>query len=130
MVREEVKILVIDDVNTMRIQIRDLLKMFGFQKISLAGSGEEARKILGVEPFDLVLCDWHMEPGDGFEVLKFVRGDAKLKGVSFIMVTAESTKEKVLEAIQSGVDDYLIKPLTVAQIQTKVYGVLVKKGVL
>jgi DNA-binding response OmpR family regulator len=46
------------------------------------------------------------------------------------MVTAESTKERVIEAIKTGVDDYLVKPLTLAQIQNKVYGVLLRKKIL
>lgn len=130
MLREEVGILVVDDVNTMRVQIKDLLKSFGFQKITLAEGGEAAKRALDQESIQLVLCDWHMAPTDGMELLKHVRANGKVKDVPFIMVTAESTKEKVVEAIKSGVDDYLVKPLTLDQIQSKVYGVLLRKQVL
>ena len=130
MLRDEVKILVVDDVNTMRVQIKDLLKHFGFRKITLAASGEAAKASLNAGGFDLILCDWHMSPGDGMEFLLYIRSHADFKSVPFIMVTAESTKELVLQAIRSGVDDYLIKPLTIMQIQNKVYGVLLRKQVL
>src|SRR5687768_14791022 len=130
MLRDEIQILVVDDVNTMRVQIKDLLKGLGFQKINTAGSGAEAQKALEEGPYHLVLCDWHMGPPDGMELLKFVRKSAKHKDTPFIMVSAESTKELVIEAIKSGVDDYLIKPLTVEQVQSKVYGVLLKRKVL
>lgn len=130
MLREEVSVLVLDDVNAMRVQIRDLLKTFGFRKITLAANGEEGKKFLKSEPCHLILADWHMEPCNGIELLKFVRGDAALKDIGFVMVSAESTKEGVLGAIQAGVDDYLIKPLTSEQIENKVYGVLLKKQVL
>jgi two-component system chemotaxis response regulator CheY len=130
MLLEEVNILVVDDVNTMRVQIRDLLKTFGFRKIVVNSNGEEAKRTLQSEAFQLILCDWHMAPINGLEVLRFLRTDAVLKEIPFIMVTAENTKDRVIEAVKEGVDDYLVKPLTPMQIQTKVYGVLLKKKVL
>jgi two-component system chemotaxis response regulator CheY len=130
MLREEVGILVVDDVNTMRVQIKDLLRQFGFRKVTLANNGEEAKAYLESEPIHLIMCDWHMTPVDGMEFLKYVRAHDTHKTTAFIMVTAEGTKEKVVEAIKSGVDDYLVKPLTPTQIQNKVYGVLLRKQVL
>ncbi len=130
MLRDEVGILVVDDVNTMRVQIKDLLKSFGFRNIHLAGGGEEGKAMLERQSIHLILCDWHMSPTDGLDFLKYVRAHDLHKSTAFIMVTAESTKERVVEAIKSGVDDYLVKPLTPAQIQTKVYGVLLRKQVL
>ncbi len=130
MIREEVAILVIDDVNTMRIQIKELLRSFGFRSITACANGEEAKKQLESSLFQLVLADWHTSPCDGMELLKFVRSHPVLKNLAFVMVTAENTREKVLEAIQAGVDDYLVKPLTPVQIQNKVYGVLLKRKVL
>jgi two-component system chemotaxis response regulator CheY len=130
MLREEVSVLVIDDVNTMRVQIKELLASFGFRKITLASNGEEAKTHLASGQYHLILSDWHMEPVNGLELLKYVRSNEKLKAVPFIMATAESAKENVVEAIKNGVDDYLIKPLTPAQIQNKVYGVLLRKQVL
>jgi two-component system chemotaxis response regulator CheY len=130
MLREEVGILVVDDVNTMRVQIKELLVSFGFRNVTLAGNGEEAKSILAANPIHLILADWYMTPTDGIELLKHVRSTDKLKAIPFVMVTAEGTKEKVVEAIKSGVDDYLVKPLTPVQIQNKVYGVLLRKQVL
>lgn len=130
MLREEVSILVVDDVNTMRIQVKELLKSFGFRKIALAENGEEAKAVIEATGCHLVLCDWQMSPTDGMELLKYLRSHPNFRQVAFVMVTAESTKEKVIEAIKAGVDDYLVKPLTPVQIQTKVYGVLLKKQVL
>jgi two-component system chemotaxis response regulator CheY len=124
---DDSNILVVDDVNTMRTQIRDLLKAFGFKNITTVANGEEAKAELIVKTYHLVLADWHMEPTNGIELLKFVRAHPALKGMAFLMVTAESTKERVVEAIKTGVDDYLVKPLTRAQIETKVYTVLLKK---
>jgi two-component system, chemotaxis family, chemotaxis protein CheY len=130
MLREEVGILVVDDVAAMRTQVKDLLRSFGFQKIRVAASGEDGKAQLDQEPTHLILCDWQMQPTNGLEFLKYVRAHPDYKTTPFIMVTAESTKEKVIEAIKTGVDDYLVKPLTLDQIQNKVYGVLLRKKVL
>jgi DNA-binding response OmpR family regulator len=78
----------------------------------------------------LVLCDWHMSPTDGMELLKFVRAHPTYGAAPFIMVTAESTKEQVVEAIKQGVDEYIVKPLTPDQIQGKVFGVLTRKQII
>jgi two-component system chemotaxis response regulator CheY len=124
---DESSILIVDDVNTMRMQIKELLKTFGFQKLTTVSNGEEAKVELSKNSYSLVLCDWHMEPCDGISLLRYVRQDPALKSIAFVMITAESTKERVVEAIKEGVDDYLIKPLTRVQIETKVYSVLLKK---
>lgn len=130
MQREEVSILVVDDVSTMRIQIKDLLKQFGFRKVAIANNGEEAKALLEGETIHLIMCDWHMSPMDGIEFLKYVRAHDTHKSTAFIMVTEEDTKDKVVEAIKYGVDAYLVKPLTTLQIQNKVYGVLLRKQML
>jgi len=127
--QSEVNILVIDDVNAVRIQLRDLLRSFGFRKVKLAANAQEAKALLETEAFQMILCDWHMTPVNGIEFLKFVRLHATFGKTPFIMVTAETTRELVLDAIQSGVDDYIVKPLTLAHM-TKIYSVLLKRQVL
>lgn len=130
MLREEVEILVVDDVNSTRVQVKQLLADQGFRKIALCAHGEEAKLHIASYPVHLIICDWHMEPTNGIEFLKYVRGETRIAEVAFLMLTGEGTKERVVQAIQSGVDDYLLKPLTPAQIQSKVFGVLLKKKVL
>ncbi len=128
---DEVGILVVDDVNAMRIQIRDMLRESGFRNIYLAASVPEAMQILAEgDKVQLILCDWHMEPTKGVDLLKYVRSSEVLRGIAFVMVTVENAKENVIKAIQTGVDDYLLKPLTVELIQEKVYKVLSDKRML
>jgi two-component system chemotaxis response regulator CheY len=130
MLREEVSILIVDDVNTMRIQIRELLRNSGFRNISVAANGEEAKQSIELQSYQLLLVDWQMEPTDGLDLLKYVRAHPDYSKVAFMMVTAESTRDRVLQAIQAGVDDYLVKPLTPDQIKTKVYSLLTRKQVI
>ncbi len=91
MLREEVGILVVDDVQAMRTQIREMLKESGFKRVRVASNGEEAKAALGSEPVQLLLADWKMEPLDGLSLLKYVRSHPSLKDLAFIMVTAETT---------------------------------------
>lgn len=127
---QEVKILVVDDVNAIRVQIQELLLQVGFERVLLAENGAVAQNLIERESVNMVLCDWHMKPVDGMELLKFCRSNPRFKDMGFVMVTAESTKELVVEAIKSGVDDYLVKPLTVESVQTKVINALLKKRIL
>ncbi|MBI3535082.1 MAG: response regulator [Deltaproteobacteria bacterium] len=125
--KEDISIIVADDVNTMRIQIKELLRMFGFKKILLCANGEEVKKLMELEKIQLILSDWHMFPTDGLDLLKHIRAHPIHKETAFVMVTAESTIDKVMEAVTSGVDEYLLKPLTAMQVQSKVHGALLKK---
>ena len=129
MTLEDVSIMVVDDVNTMRVQIRELLKSFGFKKVTIAANGEDAKRLVEQEPFHLILSDWQMGPTDGLTLLKYIRSHPEYKALPFIMITAEGTKDKVVTAIQAGVDDYIVKPLTPAIIQDRIYTCLVKKGI-
>jgi two-component system chemotaxis response regulator CheY len=128
--REEVQILIIDDVNTMRTLTRSVLIKLGFRNITSVEGAEEAKEALSQKKYDLLLCDWYMTPTDGISFLKFIRGNPDLTSILFIMITAETTAEKVTEAIVTGVDDYLIKPYSQDQIEGKVCGLLIKKKVI
>ncbi len=130
MTEADINVLVIDDVNSIRVQIKELMRSMGFKKIKAAASPEEAIAMLEGEKFELVLCDWHMAPFDGLEILRYVRRTPQHATSAFVMVTAEGTRERVIEAVQSGVDDYVLKPLTAASIKTKVYAALKKRQVL
>ena len=127
---EDINILIVDDVAAIRAQVRDLLKASGFRRFFVAKNAEEAKVALGGQSFHLIICDWHMEPTKGIDLLKHVRSDSTLKTIPFIMLTADSTMLTVTESIHSGVDHFLVKPITIAQVQTKVYKVLVDRKVL
>jgi len=130
MEKADINVLIVDDVQAVRTNVKDLLKSYGFRNITVAANGAEAKHYLTTQKVHLVMCDWHMEVMDGFELLDFVRRgpDAALKDIGFLMVTADSTKEHVINAIKNGVDDYLVKPLTIGQIQDRVAKCLTKRG--
>jgi two-component system, chemotaxis family, chemotaxis protein CheY len=117
-------ILVVDDYNTMRRIIRNLLKQLGFDNVDEAADGGEALKKLHEKTTHLIISDWNMEPMTGLDLLKQVRADEKLKNTPFIMVTAESKPENVIAAKQAGVSNYIVKPFNAETLKTKMTSVI------
>ena len=107
-----IKVLVVDDFATMRRIIKGVLKQRGFSKIVEAQDGSDALDMLKKEPVGLIVSDWNMPKMTGLELLKAVKGDDSLKGIPFVMVTAEGMKENVVEAVKAGVSNYVVKPFT------------------
>jgi two-component system chemotaxis response regulator CheY len=113
-------ILCVDDFSTMRRIIIGLLKQLGFKNIVEADDGSTAMEILKDRPIDFVISDWNMPKMTGLDLLKAVRADEKLKGMPFLMVTAESEKEHILAAVKAGVSNYVVKPFKADVLQEKI----------
>ncbi len=109
---KKIKILIVDDFATMRKVIRNLLKQSGFENVVEAEDGVLALKELKSTKIDFVISDWNMPNMTGIELLRAVRSDSELNALPFLMVTAESLKENVVEAVKAGVNDYIVKPFT------------------
>jgi two-component system, chemotaxis family, chemotaxis protein CheY len=109
----------VDDFSTMRRIVRNLLKQLGYENIEEAEDGQNAFAKLQNERYQFVVSDWNMPNMSGIELLKTIRQDPDLKELPFLMVTAESEKEKVVEAIKAGVNNYIIKPFTAEILKEK-----------
>jgi two-component system chemotaxis response regulator CheY len=112
MLNTKIRVLVVDDFPTMRRIIKNLLKQLGYENVDEAENGEDALKKLKNGDYKFVVSDWNMPVMEGIELLRHVRSDPQLKDIPFLMVTAEAEKEKVIEAIKLGVDNYIVKPFT------------------
>ncbi|HAH08622.1 MAG TPA: two-component system response regulator [Alphaproteobacteria bacterium] len=120
------KVLVVDDYSTMRRIIRNLLSQIGYTDVDEAADGNEALAKLRSGAFGLVISDWNMEPMTGYDLLREVRADERLKRIKFIMVTAESKTDNVIAAKKAGVDNYIVKPFNAQTLQSKINAVLEK----
>lgn len=109
--------LVVDDSEMTRMVAKNALKNLEVTSIHEAEDGVEALKVLEAQTIDIVFSDWNMPNMTGIELLKAVR--EKWPDMPFIMITTEGSKEKVMEAIQHGVSDYLAKPFTPAALSAK-----------
>jgi len=115
------RMLLIDDSVTMRRIQKTQITSLGITDILEAGDGQEALGILKSNmPVDMVLLDWNMPVMDGMAFLKTVRADATFKDVKIIMCTSESEKSKVVEALKSGANNYIVKPFTPEALKEKI----------
>jgi len=115
------RILVVDDMATVRKVIMKSFKELGFSNLSEAPDGKQAWDLLSQSspPMDLIVSDWNMPNMTGIELLKSCRGDARYSKTPFLLVTAESEQANVVEAVMAGVTDYLIKPFTPDSLKQK-----------
>ena len=121
--RKSMPILIVDDYKTMLRIVRNLLKQVGFDNVDEATDGSMALAKLRERDYDLIISDWNMEPMTGLQLLKEVRTDDRLKKTPFIMITAESKPENVVEAKQAGVNNYIVKPFNAETLRTKMSAV-------
>ncbi len=111
----ETRILVIDDMPSIRDLVKNHLKAIGYKNIVEAGDGEQGHKMLVQEkgagnPVQLVISDWNMPVMNGLDLLKMLRKTPEWQNLPFVILTSEAEREQVTEAIMAGVSQYVVKP--------------------
>ena len=119
-----IKVLIVDDFATMRRILKNILKQLGFKNLVEADDGTTAWEALEGQQIDLIISDWNMPKMTGLELLKKVRASDTHKRTPFLMVTAEAQKQNVIEAVQAGVSNYVVKPFTAEAISDKLEKIL------
>ncbi len=114
------KILVVDDMVTMRRIVKNILKQLGFANVDEAENGQEALQKLRTDTFGFVVSDWNMPVMTGIDMLRAIRADEKIKATPVLMVTAEAQQSNLVEAVQVGVNNYVVKPFTAETLQEKI----------
>ena len=110
-------VLLAEDDPTLRMLVARMLKReLNCDNILLFKNGQDALTALMTEyqsfPLHLIICDWEMPGATGDEILKFIKGDAKLRRVPFMMMTARSDADSLNKAIALEIDDYMVKPFS------------------
>lgn len=123
-VNRNMRILVVDDAQTMRRIVVNLLQQLGFSNLTEAEDGARAWERLSHERVDMVISDLTMPQMDGLELLRRVRGSPTYKAMPFIMVTAEGRRERVVEAVRAGASNYIVKPFNAATLREKLGAVI------
>ena len=77
----------------------------------LAEDGEAALNEVKKKSFDLIISDWHMPNMDGLDLFKELNKDKKLRDIPFLLITAEKEREKVIEAVKTGIKEYIVIPV-------------------
>ncbi|HYE42326.1 MAG TPA: response regulator [Caulobacteraceae bacterium] len=115
--------LIVDDQSSMRALIRTSLQQLGITQTREAADGELGLRAMIEKPAHLVISDFNMPNLDGLGLLRAVRAHAPTKGCAFIMLTGRADRDLVQRAVQFGVNNYLVKPFTVAQLKEKLEAV-------
>ncbi|MCD6506368.1 response regulator [Candidatus Poribacteria bacterium] len=121
------KVLVVDDSLTMRRIIRNLLLKIGYEEVVEAQDGMEALEVLAHDGnIGLILTDWNMPRMTGIDFVKSVRKDKRFSGIPIIMITTNTSKMEIIQAIAAGVNNYIAKPFTPEIIREKIEQTLKK----
>lgn len=114
------KILVVDDSRAVQALLSRMLKELGHETLT-ASDGREALSILEKrQDIELALVDWNMPVMTGLELVKAVRASPLLRGLPILMVTSEAEAERVLQAVESGASEYLMKPFSKEELASKI----------
>lgn len=126
---DSLRILVVDDNRHMRTLIKSLFYAMGCKLVSESSDGGEALEELKTRTIDLVVCDWVMAPIDGLEFLKMLRTaqDSPNPNVPLIMLTGHTERERVIEARDAGVTEFLAKPISAEKLYSRVISALTSK---
>ncbi|MFK5984285.1 MAG: response regulator [Pseudomonadota bacterium] len=120
------KILLVDDMSSMRGVIKLFLADADYLNIVEASDGQKALQVLECNKIDLIISDWDMPQMTGLDLLKAVNTNDKFKDIPFLMLTATSKTEKVQSAIEAGVSDYIAKPFRPKTLIKKIESILQK----
>lgn len=119
------KILVVDDMGTMRKIIKNMLSKMGCDNLTEADDGKPAWEMIqqshtdGV-PFDFIVSDWNMPGLTGLDLLKNLRADERFAKLPFLMITAEAEQANVVIAVKAGVSNFIVKPFSIATLKEKI----------
>jgi two-component system chemotaxis response regulator CheY len=115
------RVLLVDDSATMRRIQKMQLNSLGVADVVEASDGQDALvKLTESWPVDMVLLDWNMPNMDGLTCLKHIRQKEMYKAMKVVMCTSESEKSRVMEALQAGANNYVVKPFTPEVLREKI----------
>ena len=118
------RVLVVDDQETMRWIVQGHLKTLSITRVFQADSAKTALGMLKDQKYDLILSDFNMDNGSGLDLLKAVRANPLTKKLPFIMITGNADAETVQSVLQAGVNNSIVKPISVATLKQRIEKVL------
>lgn len=120
------KVLVVDDQNSVRQMTRITLEQIGIRHVHEAENGKLAMDTATLQPLDLIISEYNMPEMDGLGLLRAIRGHPLARKIPFILLTGRSDRELVVKAAQAGANNYLIKPFTADILRQKIEQIMGK----
>ena len=123
--KANMKILVVDDMATMRKIIKNMLTQIGFKNLTEADDGAKAWPMIQEayelgEPYEFIVSDWNMPEMSGLDLLKNIRSSEQFKTLPFLMITAEAEQGNVVVAVKAGVSNFIVKPFSAQVLKEKI----------
>lgn len=124
----DIPVLIVDDYPSMRRTIGDIMRRFGFSNLAYAEDGQMAWEMMQESRYELVLLDLSMPRMSGFELLRLIRcPEGGFADIGVLAITGEAEQERVVEAVRSGVDNYIVKPFTPGTLERKLREVMSRR---
>ena len=114
------RVLVVDDSSTMRRVVEQILEVLGHEAVPAADGATALEALRSTDAIELILLDWNMPEMSGIQFLRKVKADPDLQEIPVIMLTTESERRKMIDAIEAGAKHYLTKPFQPETLATKI----------
>ena len=111
--------LIVDDSTTMRMILKAHLKKLGFEVTEAVNGRDALDRLKAMVTADLVMVDWNMPEMDGLDFVRAVRTEAAYAAVPMMMVTTNTDRSHVQQALEAGANEYIMKPFTADMIREK-----------
>ncbi len=123
---EKLTVLVIEDTSPMRELLRSVLEAIGVGNVYTASDGEQGLNILQNQSIDIVLVDWEMPNLSGVDFVRNVRRNSMIsdRHLPIIMCSGYAARERILEARDAGITEYMIKPFRAEDIAKRLEAVI------
>lgn len=118
------KALLIEDNLILATIMSRSLQALQFTHVDVAHNGEEALKYLMRQKYDVILVDWMLPKMSGLEIVKAIRASRDHRDTAIIMTTGKKERQDIIMALQSGVDSYLVKPISPQVLKDRIDKVL------
>lgn len=122
--REQLKVMVVDDMSTSRGLITQALDAIGIRNVASAGDGRSALTAIDRAPVHLVISDYNMPEMDGLDLLCALRQGRKTARIGFLLITGRLAPEVIDHGRQLGMNNYLKKPFTPADLKSAIEAIV------
>ncbi|MBT5296966.1 MAG: response regulator [Rhodospirillaceae bacterium] len=119
-------VLVVEDNKHMQLMLKEILRSFRIKNVRTSDDGADAIKELKSFAVDLINCDWNMQPIDGLDFVRMVRTDSDSANpfIPFIMLTGHTETQRVFEARDAGISEFLAKPISSKALYQRICSVI------
>ncbi|MFK7876359.1 MAG: response regulator [Paracoccaceae bacterium] len=122
--RDQIRIMVVDDMSTSRGLITQALEALGVRNVSTAEDGANALANFAKAPVHMIISDYNMPNMDGLQLLHRLRSNDATKGIGFILITGRAEKEIIEHGTKLGMNNYLKKPFQPADLKNCIEAVV------